>query len=211
MLPAAPHGRNGILYAKVAGTALRGALRGVTPGHVGERLADLHRAIHGLGAAAQRHALRALRGMLTARCRDGRLCHGDFHPFNVLQDTGGGATIIDWMTAEMGDPLCDVARSIVGLRFPPAPGAMSVAPAENVMRRLLADAYLPRYSDALDTPDARERVGRRLPLAVAARLADGIGANKSATLGEWVAEWLAGRRGFSSAEDREPAHVAHLD
>ncbi|MPW11046.1 phosphotransferase [Paraburkholderia sp. CNPSo 3155] len=234
LLPAALHGRNGILYAKAAGTALPVALRGATPRHVGERLADLHRAIHVLGATThpalaalplqqmrlglaiqqapglsdmQRDALRALLEMLTARCRDNRLCHGDFHPFNVLQDTGGGATLIDWMTAEMGDPLCDVARSIVRLRFAPAPGAISVAPAENVMRRLLADAYLQRYSEALDTPDARERVGRWLPLAIAARLADGIGANESATLGEW----LAGRLGCSPEEDREPAHVAHLD
>jgi Ser/Thr protein kinase RdoA (MazF antagonist) len=36
------------------------------------------------------------------------LCHGDFHPDNVLL-TARGPVIIDWMTGTRGYPLADVA------------------------------------------------------------------------------------------------------
>ena len=38
------------------------------------------------------------------------LCHGDYHPGNVLI-TKDGTIIIDWMTACSGSPWVDVARS----------------------------------------------------------------------------------------------------
>ncbi|MDF0602990.1 aminoglycoside phosphotransferase family protein [Psychromarinibacter sp. C21-152] len=41
-----------------------------------------------------------------------RLCHGDFHPWNVLGQ-GESATIIDWLDATCGDPAADVCRSYV--------------------------------------------------------------------------------------------------
>lgn len=39
-----------------------------------------------------------------------RVCHGDFHPFNVMVD-GETPTIIDWLDATCGPPAADVARS----------------------------------------------------------------------------------------------------
>lgn len=39
-----------------------------------------------------------------------RLCHGDFHLFNLL-NTKPSATIIDWVDASAGNPLADVCRS----------------------------------------------------------------------------------------------------
>ena len=39
-----------------------------------------------------------------------KLCHGDFHPGNVLL-TEKGAVVIDWMTASIGNPWADVART----------------------------------------------------------------------------------------------------
>ena len=44
------------------------------------------------------------------------LCHGDFHPDNVLI-SGGKPYIIDWMTAVSGNPEADLARSIVMLKY----------------------------------------------------------------------------------------------
>lgn len=44
------------------------------------------------------------------------LCHGDFHPENVLI-TDNGPVVIDWMTAARGNPLFDVARTSVLLKF----------------------------------------------------------------------------------------------
>ncbi|MCL6603283.1 MAG: phosphotransferase [Paenibacillus sp.] len=40
-----------------------------------------------------------------------KLCHGDFHPDNVLMDQQ--AWIIDWMTGLAGNPAGDAARSVI--------------------------------------------------------------------------------------------------
>nr|WP_269144227.1 aminoglycoside phosphotransferase family protein [Clostridium guangxiense] len=52
---------------------------------------------------------------------DNILCHGDFHPDNILI-TKDNAIIIDWMTAAKGNPLADVARTSVMLKFGNVPG-----------------------------------------------------------------------------------------
>ncbi|KGE19509.1 phosphotransferase family protein [Paenibacillus wynnii] len=43
---------------------------------------------------------------------DYKLCHGDFHPDNVLLDQEE-AWVIDWMTGAAGDPNGDAARSVI--------------------------------------------------------------------------------------------------
>jgi uncharacterized protein (TIGR02172 family) len=54
--------------------------------------------------------------------RDGnKLCHGDLHPDNILI-AEGKLVVIDWMTATQGDPLADVARTSVILKYSNAPG-----------------------------------------------------------------------------------------
>ena len=45
-----------------------------------------------------------------------RLCHGDFHPGNVLLGRDGPA-VIDWANATRGDPAADLARTRLMLRF----------------------------------------------------------------------------------------------
>ncbi len=40
----------------------------------------------------------------------GNLCHGDFHPLNILYD-GSKHWIIDWVDAAAGDPLADACRT----------------------------------------------------------------------------------------------------
>jgi thiamine kinase-like enzyme len=44
------------------------------------------------------------------------LCHFDFHPDNIMFQNGK-AIIIDWMTAAKGDPLADVARTSLLLKY----------------------------------------------------------------------------------------------
>lgn len=41
------------------------------------------------------------------------LCHGDFHPLNILVDESGTATVLDWSDASLGDRHFDVARSVL--------------------------------------------------------------------------------------------------
>lgn len=52
---------------------------------------------------------------------DNILCHGDFHPDNVLI-TNNGEIIIDWMTATQGNPLADIARTSIMFKFGVVPG-----------------------------------------------------------------------------------------
>ena len=59
-----------------------------------------------------------------------RLCHGDFHPGNVLVG-GDRPMVVDWTNATRGDPAGDVARTWVLLEVSPVPPG---APA--LMRRL---------------------------------------------------------------------------
>lgn len=47
---------------------------------------------------------------------DNILCHGDFHPDNVII-TKSGEIIIDWMTATQGNPLADIARTSIMFKF----------------------------------------------------------------------------------------------
>jgi aminoglycoside phosphotransferase (APT) family kinase protein len=53
-----------------------------------------------------------------------RLCHGDFHPGNILV-SDGKAAVIDWSSASRGDPAVDVARTklLLTLGEPLAPSA----------------------------------------------------------------------------------------
>jgi aminoglycoside phosphotransferase (APT) family kinase protein len=43
---------------------------------------------------------------------DVAICHNDFHPLNVLVDAREALWVIDWTDAGVGDPHCDVARSL---------------------------------------------------------------------------------------------------
>ena len=116
---------------------------------------------------------RALR-LLDALPRGDRLCHGDFHPGNVLRGAGGDAAAIDWTGACRGDPAADVARSRLIIRFGAlGPDATStVAALALVGRPLLWRAYRGGYGRAgrMD----RAAVERWLPVMAAARLAEDI-------------------------------------
>src|SRR5437667_58412 len=47
------------------------------------------------------------------------ICHGDLHPFNLLADPGGAATVLDWSAALLGPRAYDVAFTTVILTDPP--------------------------------------------------------------------------------------------
>ena len=74
-----------------------------------------------------------------------RLCHGDFHPDNVI--VSDQPWIIDWMTGSSGNPLGDIARSKLLLETSEIPG--SVPPAMRFLLKLgqrkLAKAYIAEY------------------------------------------------------------------
>lgn len=58
---------------------------------------------------------------------DGKtLCHGDFHPANVMMGEGGQMFVIDWSNAYYGHPLSDVARTYFLLRRAKPVGTVSI-------------------------------------------------------------------------------------
>jgi aminoglycoside phosphotransferase len=169
-------GRWAIVMDRIGGRSLADTMRRdpqTLSDHLA-RMATLHRSVHaqdatplgglrqrlvanirtapGLGNGDRRRLLTGLRGL-----PDGdRLCHGDFHPGNILGDPQH-PTIVDWLDATRGDPLADVCRSYV-LMQPVAPD--------------LAWAYVAAYCAAAGC--AREDVQRWLPFVAAARLAENV-------------------------------------
>jgi aminoglycoside phosphotransferase (APT) family kinase protein len=115
------------------------------------RLADAIRSVAALDDVRKADLL----ATLAARPERARLCHGDFHPFNVLGPEGR-ETIIDWPNACSGDPLADVCRSYV------------------LMKSLTPD-YASDYVDAYCAVAGQSRADILdwLPLIAAARLAEG--------------------------------------
>jgi Ser/Thr protein kinase RdoA (MazF antagonist) len=97
------------------------------------------------------------------------LCHGDFHPENVLV-TPRGLVAIDWESASRGDPIGDVActsRLMRTASLPPwSAGYMHLM--LKGLRPLIHGKYLKRYL-RLATGTRQQIEAWQTPLAVAAR------------------------------------------
>lgn len=178
-------GRWGIAMTRADGPPLAEAvLRGPGEAAAGlERMVRLHREIHGRPGthlaglkprlAANIHQVTGTLGRPLARrlldalaaLPDGdRLCHGDFHPWNILGPPGC-EVVIDWPNACAGDPAADACRSYVLMR-PVAPD--------------FADAYVAAYAAASGAN--RDRILAWLPVVAAARLAEGVPEQAAALL-----------------------------
>ena len=109
---------------------------------------------------------------ILAGCPDGKVvCHGDFHPDNVIL-TEQGPVIIDWMTGTRGHPLGDVARTALLFQTGGLPPGISFGMRLliNALRELIFSLYLKRYLQI--RPASRSEVAAwRLPL-LAARLSE---------------------------------------
>jgi uncharacterized protein (TIGR02172 family) len=137
-------GRLGLVYERLAGVPMgrRMETRPWTVVRLSRRLGELHARMHEVagfaGLPSQRarieYKIGAAKGLapalrqrvLTALAEmpDGdRLCHGDFHPWNVIV-SGDRATVIDWIDAACGNPLADVARTSVILAGVPVMAEM---------------------------------------------------------------------------------------
>jgi hypothetical protein len=169
-------GRWGVMMEHVAGPVLAeqlGAPSGVAT--VVAVMVDLHRRMHeqvappGLPPLKERlvrnitgaryideSTRRRLLASIPALPDGDRLCHGDFHPYNIL-GTGQNARIVDWLDASAADPAADVCRTYVLI------GAVNPD---------LAQAYVDAYVTA--TGLDRTAVYAWLPVVAAARLAEKV-------------------------------------
>lgn len=160
-------GRPGIVMERVDGPDLLTLLsrRPWSVRRFGALTGELHAQLHDVVAPPELPALddrasailpglppaiaEAARRELASLPAGDRLCHGDFHPGNVLMSPRG-PVIIDWPGAMRADPLADHARTLLLLRVgavPPGTPALLRAGAlfaRGLMRSSYARAYRQR-------------------------------------------------------------------
>jgi Ser/Thr protein kinase RdoA (MazF antagonist) len=120
------------------------------------------------------------------------LCHGDFHPLNILLADGDmkAPIIIDWVDATSGPPLADVARTELIMRFAALPDNLPQTERDWLARERdsLTESYLDAY--AALRPFDRSEVATWFPVVAAARRHDPIPESEQALMLEIVANAL---------------------
>jgi uncharacterized protein (TIGR02172 family) len=160
--------RNGIVFEHVRGNSMLRVveLKPYKLFWAARLLAELHARVHASGAPQEipeQHEQierwiqegdayltadqKATSRQLLAQLPPGNcLCHGDFHPANILM-TATGPVIIDWSTGTRGHPLADMARTSVlfeSARLPDdSPWHTHLL--MKLSRQLLHATYLKRY------------------------------------------------------------------
>lgn len=113
---------------------------------------------------------------------DQKLCHGDFHPDNVLVDNNEDSWVVDWMTGTSGNPAGDVARSVILLDLAAMPENTPkiIERISKLVRRRLTSIYMKEYLKitGLNYTSIEKWI---LPVA-AARLADSVPASEKANV-----------------------------
>ncbi|GKU77390.1 phosphotransferase family protein [Paenibacillus sp. L3-i20] len=176
----------GIIYGRVEGESLlnwvfrTGDIQGCA-----ERMATLHKTIVqnkvsnvpnykqflktnilnalSVNVAEQERALEILDSL-----KDGdSLCHGDYHPDNILI-SDERKTVIDFMNVCHGDPLYDVARTVYLVEYTPVPADTTADDREVVLqlKKMLADLYL------IEMNVTREMIQDYLTVITVARLGE---------------------------------------
>lgn len=193
-------GRVGILFDRVSSRSLMSALsaRPWKLAAAARRMAAAHAAIHEFRAPSLPRLLGRLEQLivdangltkaqreralhLLAQLPDGDiLCHGDFHPGNLLDD-GNTLTVVDWATGGRGHPLVDVAVTAVMMEFAQLPVGTSwhLRQLARFVRQRITVDYLHAYG--LTESDRQRLISWRFVLA-AARLGRGVEAERSALL-----------------------------
>jgi aminoglycoside phosphotransferase (APT) family kinase protein len=189
-------GRRGIVYDRAPGTSMLEQLSAM-PWRLfmfGRMLAELHSSIHQCRVdhlPSQHEQLERLiaQAEIPADRRDAALarlrelpkgmavCHGDFHPDNVLIN-GDDATIIDWTNACVGNPVGDFARTslILQLGAPLPSFSLWTRITIHIGRGLFHRSYTRRYR-RMSRLNPRDVLPWMLPIAVA-RLGENITAER---------------------------------
>lgn len=116
-----------------------------------------------------------VRDVLAGLPDGGALCHGDFHPGQVMMSRGE-PVVIDWTNTVRGDPLGDHARTLVLLRLGELPpGApWPLVQLAKVARSLLLRSYESAYRETFRGEVDAGRLRRWEAVILAARLGERI-------------------------------------
>jgi uncharacterized protein (TIGR02172 family) len=183
-------GRYGIIYGRVDGPSMLKEL--ISKPEKLEHFANLFAKLHTQMHALQIRGLPSQRQQLERKIRNARplseskqeatlrildklpdgdvLCHGDFHPDNILMSTRG-PVVIDWNDATQGNPHADIARTLLLLQQGEPQEPFNINKEQiTSMRSLFIDIYLRSYAKI--RPVSLESIGLwRLPIT-AARLSE---------------------------------------
>ncbi len=193
------NGRRGLIYERLEGVSMLQKLNArpwMASKHA-RRLAELHRQIHGqfitglpsykdqlsrairntphLSQDVRDKVLTILQGLLEGQA----LCHGDFHPGNILI-TKRGPVVIDWMTACSGNPWAEVARTSLLLNIGAKAAGKQVSPAAKMVIRFYYRVYRSRYAELF--PDTGRQAELWMPVIAAARLNEDIAPERAALI-----------------------------
>lgn len=186
-------GRRGLLFERIDGISMLQAVlaKPWTLNRYAAQFGALHAAMHNTVQpelpAQRRQLLHALESamQLSPRLKDKArrrlatlpdgvaVCHGDYHPDNVLL-SARGPVIIDWVTVSCGNPAADVARTTLlflnGGLPPSLPRIQQLVLGR--LRRLYYTLYLRAYRRR--RPMSAIEISVWLPIMAAARLSEGI-------------------------------------
>lgn len=126
-----------------------------------------------------------------------QLCHGDLHPGNVIMGRSG-PVLIDWLDASRGDPLGDIARTIL-LLSDVAAGTAGPRHLVDATREQLA-SMTQEYLAAVATVAAVDHAAldRWMAVMAVARLAEGVEPEGLLTI------WHQWHRRYGGAPDAPP-------
>jgi uncharacterized protein (TIGR02172 family) len=177
--------RWGIVYEKVAGTSLAEALQNNPSAMLqfAKQFAELHAHIHAKNVTGLPSQLERLKKKIqtaplldTTLCQNvlahletlptaQALCHGDFHPQNILVRENK-FFVIDWTDATRGHPLADVTRTLIILE-----GTQITEPSLAQSIQQFKTAYLENYFAVC--PYSMNDLELWRPVIAAARLTEG--------------------------------------
>ena len=193
------NGRRGIVYERVTGISMLQDMNAQpwTSIRHARSLAELHAKINSLAVpglfpytAGLTNAVRnaphlrddmraSVLDLLPALPEGDRLCHGDFHPGNVML-TRNGPVVIDWMTACIGSPWADFARTSLLLTIGPKGAGNQLNPIMRLVIQLFYRSYARRYLELM--PDPQNEREKWMPVIAAARLEERIEPEREALI-----------------------------
>jgi len=185
-------GRQGIVFEECRGPTMAGRLyrQPDDAEPMGRILADLHAEVHacsgvGLPTTAQRIRCKIeraeplsderkaqLQSRLCTMATGEGMCHGDFHPGNVLL-TRGGPMIIDWVDATRGPAVADVVRTDLLVRLGEDPSIPEESGTHRELRTRFLQAYHTQYRARRCVPDRDPQLWE--PIIAGARLSEHLG------------------------------------
>ncbi len=188
------NGRNGLIFERIDGENMLAMLleKPDLASPFAQRLAQLQIQLHELTAQPEipqqrqkleykiRHAAplsESLKSALIDKLHDmpdgQSVCHGDFHPGNVIVTSPDsvGEVVVDWNDCTFGNPLADVARSTI-LFLGGITGNETPNPDFEELVRYCHEQYLTHYFE-MSVFD-REAYEQWLPIVAGARLSENI-------------------------------------